>query len=1043
MLHQPLPAATRFVERDIELETLTAMLDQALQGRGGLALVAGEAGIGKTRLIEELASSAHARGIPVLWGRCREGEGAPAFWPWLQILRGLLRDQTAAAFQAGLDPAAVDFASLLPALHGEPPGVPDPALADPAQARFRLFEGITALFRTLSVPSLQRASKDELAEPDPTPSERGLLLVFDDLHWADEASLLVLRHLAPHLAQMSLMVAATYRDTELARDHPLSALLGAIAGRHQVISVPLRGLSDAAVARLIDDAGVASHPEAVLTFIRRGEGNPLFVRELLSLLAMPGAPDATALRLPATLRGLVDRRLRGASTACHDLLTTAAVIGRELTLPVLAAVAGVDRASLATLLEEAERLGVLTHVPGTLDRYRFSHELMRDALYEELPTLRRARLHLRTAEALAKRAETDQALSPAELAYHFLQAAAVGGAERAVAFARAAGDQALAQLAYEEAGRQYALALQTLDLTPGPDAVSRCELLLSLGDARLRAGDQDAGQTTLWAAVDAARAVGLEGDAGRLLARTALRIGGFVLSIHPRMERLVALLEEALASLGPEDTRLRAQILGRLAMELHSEREEERRDALSSEAVAIARRTGDPRTIATALLVRHNAMRGPDATRLLPLATEAQALADAAGDLPLALWISRVRANDLADVGDFAAFDQARRAHGRLAEQLRDPYHRWQHALWQAMQAALAGRFQEAVELADRALALGSAVAGEHAELCHAVQIAAISLETGAYADGLAAFRPMPARFPALDGLPALLAVLQLAGGDRDGARMTFERLVTGGAHSGAGTLDFDGLRRGGMWLMAVALLARAAVELGDVPRMRRLYDLLLPYVHLAVMIHPAVVCLGAVSYHLGRLAGALLRAGGPDALASSGGSSPAITAADAERHLLDALRFHERIDAPALATRTRVDYASLLLDHSRRQNRALVSDGTGALTLLEQATATARQLGMNPLVRAIEELGGRGLPLVPAVEPAPRAAGGPIPGGLTGREVEVLLLLAAGATNKQIGATLYLSPNTVRQHTISIYRKSGATGRAEATAWAARHGLL
>jgi len=265
-------------------------------------------------------------------------------------------------------------------------------------------------------------------------------------------------------------------------------------------------------------------------------------------------------------------------------------------------------------------------------------------------------------------------------------------------------------------------------------------------------------------------------------------------------------------------------------------------------------------------------MRGPDAHALLPSAAEALAVAEAANDAALLLWAYRLHAIDLSEIGEIGAFDRDRRVYASLAERQRDPYHRWQHAIWVAMRAALAGRFADAEELAGIALDLGRRASTDLAELHHAFLIALLRLEAGRAAEVLALYQKMPRRFPALDGLPALLPVLQLASGDTASARGAFERMVTGGAHATGAPEAFAGLRRGGMWLLSMALLSRAAVALGDVPRIAALYALLRPYDGLIVMAGPDVACLGAVAHHLGMLAAGLAFAGQPLPLPSAEG---------------------------------------------------------------------------------------------------------------------------------------------------------------------------
>jgi len=304
-----------FLGREQELAALLSSIEQALAGRGGVTLIVGEPGIGKTRTVEELAAYAHGRGMQVLWGRCYEGEGAPAFWPWLQKIRRLLRGHTAEELAA--------IAQIVDELRDRLPDLPDlPALA-PEQARFRLFDSIATFLIAAA-------------------SNRPLFLILDDLHWADAPSLLLLQILAPQLAQAQLVVVGAYRDTEVHRNDPLARTLPALTRVPNSIRLHLRGLPEANVARFIVAlAGIAAPAALVKLVTLETEGNPFFLIELVRLLGSDGRllqrerERNWRLTIPPTVREVVGRRLEQLSSACLQLLALAAVLGREFSLAVL------------------------------------------------------------------------------------------------------------------------------------------------------------------------------------------------------------------------------------------------------------------------------------------------------------------------------------------------------------------------------------------------------------------------------------------------------------------------------------------------------------------------------------------------------------------------------------------------------------------------------------------------------------------------------------------------------------------------------------
>ena len=466
----PEPAAKvvtgAFVGRDLELAELTAGLDDAEAGHGRLFLLVGEPGIGKSRLAEELAARARSRGALVLVGRCWEAGGAPAYWPWVQSLRAYVRAAAPATLRRQLGPGAADLAQLLPELREVLDDLPPAAGSDTEGARFRLFDSLAAFVKRVA-------------------ATQPLVLVLDDLHAADEPSLLLLQFVARELAQSRIVIVGACRDVDPTPAAPLRATLTELAREPVTRTVLLSGLGEEDVERFVALAAPAAEASQLgATVYAETEGNPLFVGEIVRLLGREGQLAEAPLAIPHSVRETIGRRLRHLSDESNDLLTLASVLGREFDLHALARVSGRDRGAVLELLDEAIEARVVSEVPGAISRMRFAHALIRDAAYHRLTRARRIELHRRVGEALEviHAAELDPHL--AELAHHFYEAAA----GEAVGYARRAGERAVAQLAYEEAVRLYELALAGLDAGGPATVAERCELLLALGDAQGRRG---------------------------------------------------------------------------------------------------------------------------------------------------------------------------------------------------------------------------------------------------------------------------------------------------------------------------------------------------------------------------------------------------------------------------------------------------------------------------------------------------------------------------------------------------------------------------
>ena len=438
-----------FVGRQREMGDLKAALEETLSGRGHLVMLVGEPGIGKTRTAQELATYAGLRGAQVLWGRCYEEQGAPPYWPWVQAIRSYVRDIGPEQLRSDMGAGAADIAEVVSDINDRIPGLnPPPQLDSPEQARFRLFDSITAFLKTAS-------------------QRKPLVLVLDDLHWADHPSLLLLEFVAKELGNARLMVIGTYRDVELSRQHPLSQTLGELTRERLFQRVLLRGLDQQDVARFIELASGVTPPAEMLDAVhRQTEGNPLFVTEVVRLLVQEGdlAPatsassgragerDSWSIRIPEGVREVIGRRLDRMSQRCNETLTIASVVGREFTLEQLSPlIEGITGDRLLEVLEEALAARVIEELPQSVGRYQFTHALIQETLAGELSTTRKVRLHAGIAQTLEELYGGDADNHAAELAHHFAEAQTVLGTPKLIYYSILAGDRAVRLQAYEEA----------------------------------------------------------------------------------------------------------------------------------------------------------------------------------------------------------------------------------------------------------------------------------------------------------------------------------------------------------------------------------------------------------------------------------------------------------------------------------------------------------------------------------------------------------------------------------------------------------------
>jgi DNA-binding SARP family transcriptional activator len=884
-----------FVGRGAELTELVSGLEDALSGQGRLFLLVGEPGIGKSRLADEVIRRSRARGATVLTGRCWEAGGAPPYWPWVQSLRWYVRDAAPERLRSQLGAGAPYLVQLLPELRDRFADVAEPVSLESEGDRFRLFDAVAEFLRNA-------------AQDSP------IVLVLDDLHAADTPSLLLLQFVARELGSMRVLLVGACRDVDPTPTQPLTVLLGALATEPVAHRIALRGLSRDEVAEYIElAASEIASPTLASALHDETEGNPLFVGETVRLLAAESdAREEPAMVIPQTVRDVIARRLARLSDECNRVLVLASILGREFELDGLAGVSGVSEEELLETLDEALVARVVSDIPGVQGRLRFGHVLIRDSLYDGLTSLRRVYLHRRALEALEGLYGPDPGPHLAELALH---AVSGGELEKAVGYARSAGDRALAEYAYEEGVRQYDTALDGLRILSPDDDATRCGLLLSKGRALAQAGNTPLAKETFIQAADLARRLGLSLE----LAQAAAGYGGWHMWGRTGSDtRLVPLLEEALDGLDPQEAELRARLLARLAGALRDEHSRERRDRISAEALEAARRSGDSGALLYALDGRSAAIIGPDTVgECLEIANEFCAIAEQGGDLERSLPAFDHRRTVLVITGDLqtAQLDLAREL--EIAEILRQPAQLWQAYAASAMFALLIGPVADAEPLIARAFELGETSMPDTAVPTHRLQRYWLADFQGWAEDVVPELTDLADAFPARVAFRCALAHAHARVASVDEA----QRLLAELRPDRFAIVPFDQ-----EWLWAMSLLAETAVWIGDEEAAEVLYELVVPWVALNASDHPEGFR-GSVSRDAGLLATVLNRTD------------------EAAGHFEDAIAANTRIGAGVWVAYTKSDYGRLLLERG---------DTGRAEELLGSALSLSDELGLTALAEQI-----------------------------------------------------------------------------------------
>jgi len=977
-----------FVGRKPELAQLTKALQGASKGFGRVVLLAGSGGMGKTRLAQQLELQADQGSTPVLWGRCLEEAGAPAYWPWRQLIRSYLR--------SGIDTDPVQtFGSGLADIAGIVPEVAEhfklrPKAAEPdgnsAESRFRLFDALAAFWRRAA----QRAP---------------LLLIFEDLHWADATSLRAFSFLAAELEDSALLVVGTYRDTELSRQHPLFETLSDLARSPVCQRIELAGLSMRETEELMVAAtGSVATANFISALHTRTEGHPLFLEETLRYMIDGRAPQAFdaatndsrwLTKIPNGVREVIGKRLNRLSVPSGRLLSVAACIGRNFDLQLLAQLEP-DKSEdeIFQALEEALNEHLIEAMPET-QQFRFGHALIRETLYDEMLGLRRSRLHLRIGEILEQRHGAGDASAWPQLAYHFSEAGPGAAAGKALDYAKRAAAHAGQLLAFEESARLYLLALQLLQRHFPAELGQRCGVLLALAEAQTWAGGPETARALNLQAAEMARQCGMAAQ----FAKAAIGFSTSSMQAGLSGEVAVAMLLEAIA-LHQSDDAIRVELTSRLCVAyVYCDCVDEAMEA-HRRAVTLARRIGDMRSLFVALASVATAGYWPELLQQrIAAAHEAWAIAD---DLDLPERITNLLPFYLCDLlraGDMTGLRRTLQQGMRLTEQRR-AYH-WMSACWQIeVQVAVGeGRFDDAETAAARALEAGRRVGEDRAIGAYGMLMFSVRREQGRLLEALPMLKQFVREAPRANHWGPGLALLYSELDMRELCQVEFDSLPW---HR-ASLPPTDGAT-----MTMVTMVAEVCVYLGDAKRAELLYNLLQGHAGANLLADSSGPSLGSTDRLLGSLATVLQQWD------------------VAQRHFEAALAMDSRTGWRVWLAHSRYHYALML------QRRAAAGDAHRALALLAEALADSSALGMRSLMPRIEAMAA-------AIASMPRA----YPCGLTQREVGVLQLIAMGRNNREIGQVLDISPNTVANHVRSILEKSYTANRTEAAAFANREGLL
>lgn len=863
--------------REAVMDLLDESLQQALAGSCRCVLLVGGPGLGKTRTLEELLADAERLGAEAWFGRCTEVEGAPAFWPFIQVMREALRRRGAGQLRSLLGAEGADIAGAFRELRDQWPDLPEAAPLSSTSVRFRMYDSM-AVF-------LHRAAE-----------ERPIVLALDDLHRADPASLRLLAFVARQMQYARILILGALRP-EVPESPETAKLLEALKSASRCIT--LQGFGPSEIARYVELAIGVEPPADVSTSLHaRTAGNPLFLQHLMEnwrATAERAGPPAwqtlTTAPLSEGLSGAIERHLELVSPECRELLRVAAVLGTEISAGVLSRLTEPGAESGRSLLAEAVASGLIREVASERGRYRFTHVLVREALYAQLSTARRAELHSRAAAALEAQGIGDNGVLLAEVTRHAVQAAPADPA-RALRYSMRAAELGLRTLAYEQAATHFDCALELLQYQP-PDPKLRMSLLFRKGDALARI-DLPSARAALFEAAALARELG---DID-LLVRSAMSIAS-----RPESGSLdaaqVEVLRQALAALGAQDEHDERYPLlqALLAKSLLYDLGPEERSGLARAALVRARQLPGGAQRAEVLTRCHEALPGPEHQQeRLEIATELMNMAAGTGDPVSLLNAFAARIETCVERGDMAGVDSAVDSMDVLAERVREPFYRWYSKMIRAMRDFVRGDLAGSDRRLHEAWHNSGPVSTEFAQHTYRVQRNAVLRMRGQVRDAEPIMHEMMLSFPAVPGWTAAWGAVVWDLGQHDAARACFARLMARGAGH---------IRREPSGLANCAALSELCCKVGDVAAAREIYEVLSPFSEYHGYTTIGGATYGPLHRHLGTLA-------------ETFGDTKV-----AETHYQAALAAADRMRSPVFTSGTSYLYARMLLRAGDLRQRA------------------------------------------------------------------------------------------------------------------------
>jgi class 3 adenylate cyclase/tetratricopeptide (TPR) repeat protein len=938
--HDPMELLRKppFVGRKSELETLLKKLGESNGGHGSIVLVAGEPGIGKSRLMDEFCEHAQSSGARILRGSCYEGDISAPFRPWVEALRSYVQATDDTTLREQMAAGAPEITTLLPELGQRFPNVqPAPRLEADAE-RLRFFDSIAQLVRN--------------AASSP------LVIFIDDLQWADRPSLLLLLHIARSVGSERIILAGTYRDVEVDRTHALSEALGSLRRLENFQRIALHGLPEETVDQLLvaiepSDQAVLERQTLAAALFRETEGNPLFLREVLSHLVetsrlqpsdtfwASGIASMQTRGIPEGVRDVIGRRLARLSDGCNKMLARASLMTGGFSWNELTAICGDPEDALLDYLDEALRSQLIVErEQPARETYDFAHAMVRHTLYEELSGPRRVLLHRQIAEALEHLHERDLDGHAAELAHHYV-AAAGGDAQKAVEYSVRAGDQAMRQYGWEEASVHYQRGLHATEMTMSPDTSRQSDLLIRLGQCQERAGRGEAAIEAFRRAFE----VGREAGRSDLMARAAISFedASFALVEQASLRaEAAALLDEAIAGLDDKGASLRVQAqVARIrpaAALAHSGG-----DVFSSggfgaftgskqpelieqakRAVEAAEALKEPSVAALALLTLHNYDHtASNARERLAIADELIRVGRLAMDANFEALGRGWRLVDLFELGDVAACRDELDSYATFVHETRQHYHIALATQGRGNLAMAEGRFTDAERFVFEGLGLGQQVGAQEVTTAFGGQLFTLRWLQGRLSEVEGVIRLAVAGSPTIVAFRAALSLIHSHMGHRDEAAQELKSIA----------LDsICGMPSDFLWSATIVLLAEVCSELSNEEYAEMLYELLDPYQDLnATILHAAAF--GSNARSLGTLASVLSRWD------------------DAERHYESAVATNAAMGFRPWSALSQLNYSDMLL----RRNRP--GDRERGIALLNEALTGAREMGMGKVAGDAEAL--------------------------------------------------------------------------------------